>query len=333
MILLKMMAKSFEYLEIVILITILFIPLFLIIKKLKKPQNPPLPPSPQPWRPPPLSAVNHFLRPPTHAALADLARSHGPLIRLDAGFRRHIIASSPDAAAAILRANDRAFSSRAVPHAVPLSPPQVERLSFWGDPASGGWRSIRAVCKAEIFSAAALEAQAQQREAKAAEMVGRLRRSEGKAADVGAAAYAAVVNMFGNAFFSRDVLDLDDEAGVERVRGQLRGIIGAISAPNLSELFPFLEGFDLQGLRKKHKELSMEVWEIWREVLEERRRRRPEIRHDDLMDSLICRGFQDDQINQLLEVCFLSLPLSLSTSIYISTILTLILNIVHVNKL
>lgn len=138
------------------------------------------------------------------------------------------------------------------------------------------------------------------RDAKAAEMVERLRAREGAATEVGRLVYATVVNMFSNAFFSNDVLGLDDESECDRLRGVLRGIIGAISTPNLSDFFPFLGVFDLQGLRKKHKEFSSKVWEMWRPVVEERRR--SELRHDDFLDKLICRGFEDDQINHLLEV-------------------------------
>lgn len=135
-------------------------------------------------------------------------------------------------------------------------------------------------------------------------MVAALRAREGVETDVGRLVYATVVNVFSSAFFSVDFVGLDDEAGCERLRGFLRGIIGAISAPNLSDFLPFLGVFDLQGLRRKHREFSGKVWEMWRAVVEERRR--DELRCADFLDKLISRGFDDQQINHLLEVSSLS---------------------------
>lgn len=279
------MSKSIDS-ETILITILLLLPLFFIFKKLNI-----------------TTTINHLLHPLTPASLADLAQSQGPLLRFNLGTQLLIVASSPAAAAAILKTNDRALSARAVPHSVPLSPSQISRLSFWADPTSDHWRNIRAICRAELFSAAALEAQATVRDGKAAKLVEKLRGKEGAASDVGQLVYATVVNVFGNVLFSRDVVGLDDEAECGRVRGLLRGIIGAISAPNLSDLYPFLRALDVQGLRRKHRELSMKVWEMWKPVVEERRRR-SEFRHgDDFLDSLISRGFGDDQINHLLEVC------------------------------
>lgn len=279
------MSKSIDSAETILITILLLLPLLFIFKKLNI-----------------TPTINHLLHPLTPTSLATLAQSRGPLMRFNLGTHLLIVASSPAAAADILKTNDRALSARPVPHAVPLSPSEISRLSFWGDPTSNHWRSIRAICRAELFSAAAQEAQARVRDEKAAELVEKLRAvKEGAAIDVGQLVYATVVNVFGNVLFSRDVVADEVECG--RVRGLLRGIIGAISVPNLSDLYPFLRALDVQGLRKKHREFSMKVWDLWKPVVEERRER-SEFRHADFLDTLISRGFGDDQINHLLEDLF-----------------------------
>lgn len=294
------MAKPLDYSEIIVITILFFLPLFFILK-IRKSQATPLPPGPKSW--PIISTIKYLSHPITPTSLSNLAQSHGPLMHLKLGTQLLIVGSSPDAAAEILKVNDRALSARSVPHAVPLGPSQIERLSFWGDPTSHHWRNIRAVCRTELFSAAAVEAQARRRDEKAAEMVEKLRSKEGAATDVGTVVYATVVNMFGNALFSSDVFGLDDEFKCDELRGFLKGIIGAISAPNLVDFYPFLRVLDIHGLMKKHREFSMKIWEMWKPTVKERRSS-SELRHDDFLDSLISRGFDDDQINQLLEELF-----------------------------
>ncbi|KAL0329736.1 UNVERIFIED_CONTAM: (S)-N-methylcoclaurine 3'-hydroxylase isozyme 1 [Sesamum radiatum] len=184
-----------------------------------------------------------------------------------------VVASSPAAAVEILKTNDRTFSARTVPHAVPLTESEIERLSFWGDALSQNWKNVRAICRAELFSAKSVEAQRRLWEEKAAAMVGSLRAKEGAAVDMGPVVFAAVVNVFANILFSEDIVGVEEERGCSEVRGFLRGIIEALSAPNLADFYPLFVGeFDPHGLRKKHREISVRMWGLWERVVGERRR-------------------------------------------------------------
>ncbi|KAL0393488.1 UNVERIFIED_CONTAM: (S)-N-methylcoclaurine 3'-hydroxylase isozyme 1 [Sesamum latifolium] len=190
-----------------------------------------------------------------------------------------VVASSPAAAVEILKTNDRTFSARTVPHAVPLTASEIERLSFWGDALSEHWKNVRAICRAELFSAKSLEAQRRVWEDKALAMVGSLRVEEGAAVDFGRVVFATVVNVFGSVLFSEDIVGVEEEErGCSEVRGFLRGIIEAISAPNLGDFYRlFVRKFDPHGLRKKHREISVRMWGCGRVLCEggggDRRRR------------------------------------------------------------
>ncbi|KAL0331314.1 UNVERIFIED_CONTAM: (S)-N-methylcoclaurine 3'-hydroxylase isozyme 1 [Sesamum angustifolium] len=287
-----------------LLLPLLLLPLlYFIISKylIKKPRTPPLPPGPTPF---PFLGTIHLLKPLTHVSLAHLSRTYGPLMSLKLGMETLVVASSPAAAVEILKTNDRTFSARTVPRAVPLTESEIERLSFWGDALSQNWKNVRAICRAELFSAKSVEAQSRLWEEKAAAMVGSLRAKEGAAVDMGPVVFAAVVNVFANILFSEDIVGVEEERGCSEVRGFLTGIIEALSAPNLADFYPLFVGeFDPHGLRKKHREISVRMWGLWERVVGERRRSEEgELRNRDLLDVLISRGFTDEQINKLFEV-------------------------------
>lgn len=282
----------------------LFIALSLFIfifslKKLKS-QAPPLPPGPPSW--PIFSTITHLLLPKTdHLSLASLAQTYGPLLHIKLGARHLIVGFSPAAAAAILKANDRILSGRGVPHVVPKTPAQIEKLSFWADSTSDHWRNLRTICRAELFAAKALQRSALVREDKAAALVAELRTKsrEGAVANVGKMVFDTVVNISSNAYFSEDVVI---GFGENPIAGILGGIGESFDAPNLADLYPILGGLDLQGLRRKYMKCSKKMWGIWEPIVKERRKIMSELRNQDFLDILISRGFGDDQINHLLEV-------------------------------
>lgn len=283
-----------------ILFAILSIALSLFIFSLKKLKShaPPLPPGPPSW--PIISAVAHLRHSKlNHLSLASLAQTYGPLLHIKLGSRHLIVGSSPAAAAAILKSNDRLLSGRGVPLVLPRTPAQIEKLSFWADSTSDGWRSLRALCRAELFAAKALQRSARVKEEKAAALVAALRSGEeGVAVDVGKMVFDTVVNMSSNTYFSKD---LAIGFGENPMAGILKGIGESFAASNLSDLYPILGGLDPQGLRRKYMKCSKEMWGIWEAIVRERRVMK-ELRNQDFLDILISKGFGDEQINHLLEV-------------------------------
>ncbi|KAG8362630.1 hypothetical protein BUALT_BualtUnG0056600 [Buddleja alternifolia] len=108
------------------------------------------------------------------------------------------------------------------------------------------------------------------------EMVEFLRLNEGIDVNVHQIVFATVLNMFSNVLFSKDVVGLDEELGCNK--------------------------FDVQGLRKKHREMSMKMCALWETIVEERRKMGKDgLRDQDFLDTLIYKGFTDDQINKLFE--------------------------------
>ncbi|OEL27697.1 hypothetical protein BAE44_0011280 [Dichanthelium oligosanthes] len=98
---------------------------------------------PGPWNLPVIGSLLHLVAAPPHRALLRLARRHGPLMLLRLGEVPVVVASSPEAAAEVMKANDPVFASR------PRGP-TVDVLGLGGRglifaPYGEYWRQMRKV--------------------------------------------------------------------------------------------------------------------------------------------------------------------------------------------
>uniref|UniRef100_A0A5B7AP61 (S)-N-methylcoclaurine 3'-hydroxylase isozyme 2 n=1 Tax=Davidia involucrata TaxID=16924 RepID=A0A5B7AP61_DAVIN len=287
------------FLPIIILLPLLF----LILKHLKSsfPSNAsPYPPGPNPW--PILGNIPHMGKKP-HITLANFAQSYGPLMSLRLGTQFLIVGSSPEAAVEILKTHDRIFSARYVPHAVPAKSPEINQFSLgWAVECDDAWKTLRTICRTELFSGRAIESQACLRERKVMEMVKFLSETEGKVVKVGEVVFGTVFNMLSNVFMSKDFISLEEESVDGGMQGIVRSYIEAISAPNLADFYPIFAGLDLQGLNKKSKELFERICSMWEPIIEERREQKrgdDASSQKDFLDALIDNAFTNDQINHL----------------------------------
>ncbi|KAL6979625.1 hypothetical protein U1Q18_021280 [Sarracenia purpurea var. burkii] len=308
--------KSETY--VIFLFPILFLLIFLLLlnhfKSAFPTKNPPLPPGPHPW--PILGNLLHIGKNP-HITLANFARSYGPLISLRLGTQLLIVASSPAAAAEVLKTHDRILSARHVPHVLRVKTPSRNHLSIgWAFECNDEWKFLRTICRTELFSGKAMESQSPLRAAKLAEMVEFLSgvAAEGKVVRVGEVVFATVFNMLSNVLMSRDFIRLEEEkeekssdslessGGRMKTKGLVRSIMGVASARNLCDFYPILGGLDVQGLKKNSTQLEMKIYGLWEPIIEERRERRRSggsSQQQDFLDSLLDHAFNNDQIDQL----------------------------------
>ena len=288
------------------LLLLLPIPLFFRYIKHVFSKNPPLPPGPFSW---PIIGNIHQMGRELHSILANLARVHGPLMSLRLGTQTIIVASSPAAAREILKTHDKTLSGRPLSHATPVINPTLNNFSIgFAIECNDHWRRLRAICKAELFSAKALESKKMSREKKVMELVGFLSSKEGEVVNLGEVVYITVTNILSNALFSVDFLDFEGEGIGKELRKLLTEDAELGITVNLSDLYPILSGLDFQGIRKKSKEILGKLITIWEDIIKERRKQGSVISdQSDFLDALIKDGYTNDQINQLIVVSLLSL--------------------------
>ncbi|KAJ8752960.1 hypothetical protein K2173_008695 [Erythroxylum novogranatense] len=278
---------------------LLLMPVIFVIFKLFTTKTEHLPPGPRPW---PIIGNMLQLGKMPHVSLTSFAKEHGPLISLRLGTRLLVVGSSPRVATEILKTNDRLLSGRYVLQAIPVEHRVLDRIAIiWASECNEGWKSLRALCRTELFSAKAIESQAVLREKKVMEMVEFLRTREGKVVKVGEVVFATVFNTMGNLLFSRDFVDYGDGGESSRLKGIVRRMIELGASPNICDFYSVFSGLDPQGLKKKISDCIKEMFSTWEIFVKERREtERFHAHKSDFLDVFLANGFDDEQINWLL---------------------------------
>ncbi|CAM0946433.1 unnamed protein product [Alopecurus aequalis] len=135
-----------------IIVTLLLPPLLLNLVKRRRNGDPNLPPSP--WRLPVIGNLHQVMRggPLVHRTMADLARRlEAPLMYLELGEIRVVVASSADAAREIMKDHDASFATRPWNTTTRLLRSDGEGLVFARYGAL--WRQLRKLCVVELLSA------------------------------------------------------------------------------------------------------------------------------------------------------------------------------------
>jgi hypothetical protein len=105
---------------------------------------------PGPWQLPVIGSMHHLVRVLPHRALRDLARAHGPLMMLRLGQTPLLVASSKEAARAVLKTHDTNFATR--PKLLAGEIVGYEWVDILFAPSGDYWRKLRQLCAAEILS-------------------------------------------------------------------------------------------------------------------------------------------------------------------------------------
>ncbi|XP_058085620.1 probable (S)-N-methylcoclaurine 3'-hydroxylase isozyme 2 [Magnolia sinica] len=265
-----------------------------------------LPPGPQPW--PILGNLLQLGNKP-HATLAHMARIYGPLISVRLGAKLLIVASSPSAAADVLKTQDRLLSARDVPHTYRIKDYISFSLPFAYE-CDDRWKALRTICKTELFTTRMLDFQTHLREKKVSEVIGFIFSKEGEAMEMGEMAFAAVFNIIGNVVFSRDVLQLGDDSkkSASGLKHDISRLLELGLAPNLADLYPVLGSMDIQGLNREATVFIKRLYDIWEEFIRERRAAGYDggDAKGDFLDVLLCAGYEDLQIKATISDMFVA---------------------------
>ncbi|XP_038985289.1 flavonoid 3',5'-hydroxylase 1-like [Phoenix dactylifera] len=235
------------------LLLLLLLPflIFLFRQRLHAAPHLPLPPGPRGW---PLLGALPLLGPLPHAALAALAKRHGPIMYLNIGTLGFAVASSPAAARAFLQTLDLPFACR------PLNT-VARHVSYGGQDivfADYGplWKLLRRLSATHLLGPRALSQWAATRRSEACRMVRSILdlSRRGEPVRVQEVAMVALANMLGLAILSRRVFDSD---GAES--GQFKSMVLELmrvgGLANIGDLVPCIAWLDVQGIERRAKRL------------------------------------------------------------------------------
>ncbi|CAL9029442.1 unnamed protein product [Prunus brigantina] len=225
----------------------------LFIKKYKTTTStPPLPPGPLG-----LPFVGNLLalRPQLHSYFMGLAQAHGPIFRLRLGTKTCIVVSSPSYARHILKDHDVTFANRDVPDAGRAATYGGSDIAW--TQYGPEWRMLRKVCVLKMLNNTTLDSVYELRRRQIRKTVGYLYARVGLPINVGEQAFLTAFNVVTNMLWG-GTGEEDERAGL-RVGAEFREVVSGITElqakPNVSDFYPGLARFDLQGIRKRVKRL------------------------------------------------------------------------------
>ncbi|XP_038906737.1 probable (S)-N-methylcoclaurine 3'-hydroxylase isozyme 2 [Benincasa hispida] len=281
-------------------LVLLLPPIFIFLKHVKSrsPKQLPLPPGPKPW---PILGNLLQIGQNAHISMTQFANIYGPLISLKLGAQHLVVASSPAAATAILKTQDSLLSARYI---LQMTPDRAlnDHCSLVFSPECGHrWKNLRSICKANMFTAKAIESQACLREQKMKDLVEFLDSKQGSVVEIKDLVFTSVFNTLSNLIFSRDLLGFVGD-GFNGIKGPFKNLMDLGLTPNLADFYPLLRSFDLQGLRKKAAIYKNQVDSLWGILIKERREIHGQqgSSSSDFLDVLIQSGFTDQEINTLI---------------------------------
>ncbi|OWM71848.1 hypothetical protein CDL15_Pgr017731 [Punica granatum] len=218
----------------------------------------------------PLVGYLPFLKPELHTHFACLARTYGPILKLMLGSKVAIVISSPSGAREVLKDQDATFANRDVHVAAVI-------LTYGGSdivsaPYGPKWRMLRRVCVLKMLSRPTLDSVYRLRRREVRETVWYLRQHSGLPVNVGEQLFLTVYNVITSMLWGGTV------KGDERARlgAELKNTVAELTAlvarPNISDFYPGLVRFDLQGIQKRVKVLAGQFDRIFDEVISQRLR-------------------------------------------------------------
>nr|WRY74436.1 flavonoid 3' hydroxylase 2 [Euphorbia maculata] len=220
--------------------------------------------------PPALPLIGNLasLDPELHTYFASLAQKYGPIFKLHLGFKLGIVITSPSLAREVLKDHDVVFANRDVP--------DVARSCAYGGndivwtPYGPQWRLLRKVCVLKMLSNSTLDSVYSLRRHEVRRTVGYVYSRVGSPVDFGEQIFLSILNVITNMLWGGTVRG-DEKASLgKEFRGVVAEMTGLLGSPNVSDFFPGLGRFDLQGLLRKMEGLRKQFDGIFERVIEKR---------------------------------------------------------------
>ncbi|CAO1947829.1 unnamed protein product [Urochloa humidicola] len=218
----------------------------------------------------PLVGSLPFIHPNLHSCFADLAAKHGPIFSIRLGSKVEIVVTSPELAREVLRDKDPVFSNRVMPEAGrAVSFDGVENIV--GAPVGPKWRLLRRLCAHEMLSPAGLDNLYGLRRREFRSTLSYLYSQAGEPVDVGAQMFVNMMNVVTSTLWGGTIGSDSERAAVgKEFRALIAKLTELLGSPNLSDFFPVLAPFDLQGIRKDMEGIRVRFDKIFDKIIQQR---------------------------------------------------------------
>ncbi|KAH7512428.1 hypothetical protein FEM48_Zijuj12G0089800 [Ziziphus jujuba var. spinosa] len=209
-----------------------------------------LPPSPLSL---PIIGHLHLLAPLPHQALYKLSIRYGPIIHLSLGSNPCVVASSPEVAKEFLKTHETSFSNR--PKGIAVDYLTYGSADFSFAPYGPYWKFMKKLCMSELLGGRTLEQllPVRREEIKMFLELMLKKADANEAVDVGGELTRVTNNVISRMVMSQRCSENENEA--DQVRKLVKETAELTGKFNLSDYIGFCKNIDLQGFRKRLKEV------------------------------------------------------------------------------
>ncbi|KAK9069205.1 hypothetical protein SSX86_013321 [Deinandra increscens subsp. villosa] len=227
---------------------------------------PPLPPGPKGL---PLVGYFPFLGPNLHHEFTKMASRYGPIFKLYLGSKLHIVVNSADLAKVVTGEQDESFANRD-PHIAGLAASYNASDVAWA-PNNANRRNLRKVLVHEVLSSANLEASRSYRWSEVRNTVKNVYEMIDTPVDINEVSFSTVLNILTNIVWGKGMADGSKHNNLtDEIRKVVTGVVEIAEGLNISDFFPVLARFDLQGVRRKMEGQMKQFDKIFETTIKER---------------------------------------------------------------
>ncbi|KAK6942669.1 Cytochrome P450 [Dillenia turbinata] len=208
-----------------------------------------LPPGPPGW--PILKNIFDLGSVAPHQTLASLSQKYGPVVWLELGAMKTIAVQSSEAAKELFKIHDLSFADRKLNDAMKCC--DIHNSLMVTGTYGPHWKMLRRLYNFELFTNKRMNETASLRRKCADNMINLVWEEAQKCGSVHVAevVFLMAFNLQCQLIFSCDINELP-HGGDKMEFFKLTSTITELSGvPNLSDFFPYLRRFDLQGIRRK----------------------------------------------------------------------------------
>ncbi|XP_010529496.1 PREDICTED: flavonoid 3',5'-hydroxylase-like, partial [Tarenaya hassleriana] len=239
-----------------------------IFTKSKTPgTSPQLPPGPRGF---PVVGSLPFLDTELHTHFQALSQSYGPIFKLRLGSKLAVVVSSPTLVREMFKDQDITFAN----HDVPLT----ARAATYGGidilwmPYGPEWRTLRKVCVLKLLSRQTLDSFYELRRHEIRQRARYLyeQAREGSPVNIGDQMFLTLLDLMVNMLWGETLKRVDEMANLgEEFKQVIAEIVRLLGEPNVSDFFPWLARFDLQGHVKEMKLSARKLDEMFNRAIEQ----------------------------------------------------------------
>ncbi|KAK1407210.1 hypothetical protein QVD17_38824 [Tagetes erecta] len=239
---------------------------------------PPLPPGPRSF---PIVGYLPFLSPDLHKHFTSMAHTYGPIFKFKLGSKLHVVINTPELAKVVVRDQDEIFSNRDQSSAVLAITYGGQDMIFSRN--NDNWRKLRMIFVHEVLSNKNLEASGSFRRDEVPKAVKKVFAKIGSVTNIREVAFATETNVLTRTIWentsNEDMKRRNLGAEIDMVASNVVKILGRV---NLSDFWPSLACFDLQGVERDMKMQRHELDKLFTSIIEDRIETNSKRLHDEV---------------------------------------------------